>query len=493
MEKQSRQAWDTGRFFQTLTYFEAIPFLGCLQRLFSQQPKSTPPEPSKSMDVILVAGATGGVGKRVVSNLLAQNYSVRTLVRNAEKAKQLLGEKVELFEGDLTIAETLTPQLMENVTAVICCSGTKVQPVEGDTPTREKYYQGIKFYLPEVVDKPELVEYEGIKNLVAVVKKYIKPTERVIFDFTQPTEDLKTIWGAVDDVVMGGVSASQIQLNQNRAVFSGNVSVANNGGFASVRTRNFSEGLDLGNYEGIELRIQGDGKRYKLIVRGENKWDGVGYCYSFDTFNNTPQTIRVPFDQLIPIFRAKTVPEMGKFNPNQVYSLQLMHSKFEYDGELNPTFSPGLFALEIESIKAYGSPKTPQFIHISSAGVTRPGRPGLILEEEPPAVRLNDQLGGILTWKLRGEEVIRKSGLIYTIIRPCALTENLGSKALIFEQGDNIRGQVPRNAIAELCLQLLNSQEACNKTCEVKESEEPTNKEAWLTLFNNLQSDRQPL
>ena len=118
---------------------------------------------------------------------------------------------------------------------------------------------------------------------------------------------------------MGGVSASQIQLNQNRAVFSGNVSVANNGGFASVRTRNFSQALDLSNYEGIELKIQGDGKRYKLIVRGEDKWDGVGYCYSFDTFNNRPQSIRVPFDQLIPVFRAKSVPEKGKFNPNQVY------------------------------------------------------------------------------------------------------------------------------------------------------------------------------
>ena len=491
MVERSRQPWDRGRFFETLTYFEVIPFLGCLQRIFSGKPKPQThlSESPKTMDMILVVGATGGVGKRVVNNLLAKNHLVRVLARNPERARELFSEKVEIFEGDLTIAETLTPKLMENVTTVICCSGTKVQPVEGDTPTREKYYQGIKFYLPEVVDVPELVEYEGIKNLIAVVKKYIKPTEQTIFDFTQPTEDLKATWGAVDDVVMGGVSASQIQLMQNRAVFSGNVSVANNGGFASVRTRNFSQALDLSNYEGIELRIQGDGKRYKLIMRGEDKWDGVGYCYSFDTFNNRPQTIRVPFDQLIPIFRAKSVPEKGKFNPSQVYSLQLMHSKFEYDGELNPTFSPGLFALEIESIKAYGNPKTPQFIHISSAGVTRPGRPGLILEEEPPAVRMNEQLGGILTWKLRGEETIRQSGLLYTIIRPCALTENSEIKTLIFEQGDNIRGQVTRNAIAELCLTIMDSPEACQKTFEVKETEGTSNKKEWPTRLNDLKKD----
>jgi uncharacterized protein YbjT (DUF2867 family) len=166
-----------------------------------------------------------------------------------------------------------------------------------------------------------------------------------------------------------------------------------------------------------------------------------------------------------------------------------MHSKFEYDGELNRTFSPGLFALAIESIKAYGNPKTPQFIHISSAGVTRPGRPGLILEEEPPAVRLNEQLGGILTWKLRGEEAIRQSGLLYTIIRPCALTEKTEIKSLIFEQGDNIRGQVTRNAIAELCLTIMDSPEACNKTFEVKENEGNSNQKDWAVLLNELQKD----
>jgi uncharacterized protein YbjT (DUF2867 family) len=121
--------------------------------------------------------------------------------------------------------------------------------------------------------------------------------------------------------------------------------------------------------------------------------------------------------------------------------------------------------------------------------VTRPGRPGLILEEEPPAVRMNDQLGGILTWKLRGEEAIRQSGLLYTIIRPCALTENSEIKTLIFEQGDNIRGQVTRNAIAELCLTIMDSPEACQKTFEVKETEGASNEKEWRTRLNDLKKD----
>ena len=270
----------------------------------------------ESMGVILVAGATGGVGKRVVSRLLNRNYQVRALVRDTERATEMLGDKVELFEADIIIPETLTPQLMDNVSAVICCTGTRVQPVEGDTPNREKYYQGIKFYLPEVVDSPELVEYQGIKNLVQVVTKHLKASEKL----TNPLS---------------------------------------------------------------------------------------------------------------------------------------------------------------------------QFVMVSSAGVTRPGRPGLNLAEEPPAVRMNDQLGGLLTWKLRGEEVVKNSGITYTIVRPCALTEKPGNKALYFDQGDNIKGQVSRETIAELCIQAIEQPEACNKTFEVREEEQSPNSSIdWKALFGSLKPDQ---
>lgn len=477
---------ELGRLWQTLTYFEIIPVINFWQRLGkSNRSKS---EANTNM-VILVAGATGGVGKRVTQKLLARNYRVRALVRDAVQAKKLLGEQVELFEADITIPETLKPEMMRGVSKVICCTGTKVQPVEGDTTTREKYYQGIKFYLPEVVDTPELVEYVGMKNLTQIAAQYLPPaTDQVLFDFSQPNTDLKEIWGAVDDVVMGGVSQSNIRLGSDRAYFSGIVSTDNNGGFASVRTRNFSQPLNLADYEGIELRVIGDGKRYKFITRCEGKWDGIGYCYSFDTIYNFPTTIRIPFRDLIPVFRAKTVTEASQFDAARVYSLQLMLSKFEYDGKLNPKFEPGAFQLEVEYIKAYGGKARPQFVQISSAGVTRPNRPGINLEEEPPAVRLNDQLGGILTWKLKGEEAIKSSRLTYTIIRPCALTEKPDNKILYAEQGDNLRGQVSRQAIAELCLQAMNLPEAVNKTFEVNEQEQQGNTN-WQDLLSNLKQD----
>ena len=492
MTENNRSQWDAGRFVKTLTYFEVIPFLSCLQRLFTGR-TSTKQETKgggKRVGVILVAGATGGVGKRVVRRLVERNYPVRALVRDTKRAKEMLGDKVELFEADITLPETLTPQLMNNVSAVVCCTGVRVQPVEGDTPNREKYYQGIKFYMPEVVDSPEIVDYQGIKNLVqAAARSLPKVGETLLFDFKNPTDDLKELWGAVDDVVMGGVSESSIRLSDRAALFSGIVSTANSGGFASVRTRNFDSPLDLTEYEGIELRVKGDGQRYKFILRNEAKWDGISYCYSFDTEKDRWIDVRVPFEALIPVFRAKTLNDAPTFDRSHVYAVQLMLSKFEYDGALNPNFTPGGFALQVETIEAYGGATTPQFIMISSAGVTRPGRPGINLEEEPPSVRMNDQLGGILTWKLRGEDAVRESTVTHTIIRPCALTEEPGGKELIFEQGDNIRGKVSREDIAELCLQVLEQPKACNVTFEVKETEQSNASRDWDNLFLGLKTD----
>jgi uncharacterized protein YbjT (DUF2867 family) len=488
-----QKSWDITRFLKTLTYFDVIPFLnnipGVKQMILGTEQQTAEPTFKPQTGVILVAGATGGVGKRVVKRLQEQNYPLRALVRSIDRARSILGDNLDFYEGDLTIPDSLKPELMANVTTIICCTGTRIQPVEGDTPDREKYYQGVKFYEPEVAEStPEAVEYKGINNLVQLAAQFIQDNSYLtIFDFTQATEEVKSIWGALDDVVMGGVSASGFYLEGKQAVFSGNVSTENNGGFASVRTRNFNPPLNLSGYDGIYLRVKGDGNRYKFFLRCDSSWDGIGYAYSFDTEKETWLDIYVPFAELTPVFRAKTRDDAPSFDETQVNSMQLMLSKFEYDKQLNPSFQPGVFRLEVETIKAYGGEKTPQFIMISSAGVTRPGRSDLDLSQEPPAVQMNEQLGGLLTWKLAGENAIRESGLRYTIIRPCALTEETETEGLWLEQGDSLKGQVSRNAIAHLCLELLNTPEAVNKTFEVaKTSQESA---GWREQISNLQAD----
>jgi hypothetical protein len=197
MSQQQKPQWNLGRFLETLSYFGVVPFLGSfrwLQQLLGQNK----PQPKPPSEVILVTGATGGVGRRVIQRLQQRGIKVRGLVRDAKKARKMLGNTVELFEADIILPETLTPELMKDVTAIINCTGTKVQPVEGDTPNREKYYQGIKFYMPEVVDVPEQVEYKGIKNLINAIPSRLRNSqEKLIFDFTKPSEDLKRNLGCI--------------------------------------------------------------------------------------------------------------------------------------------------------------------------------------------------------------------------------------------------------------------------------------------------------
>ncbi|XP_022893730.1 uncharacterized protein LOC111408159 [Olea europaea var. sylvestris] len=385
--------------------------------------------------------------------------------------------KVHLIVGDITKASTLLPVYFKGVRKVINAVSVIVGPKEGDTADRAKYSQGIKFFEPEIKgDPPEMVEYIGMKNLINAVKENVGlRSGKLIFGF-EDSFSRELAWGALDDVVMGGVSESTFQIDPNggengrpTGVFKGVVSTANNGGFTSIRTKNFSVPEDLSAYDGIELRLKGDGRHYKLIVRTSRDWDTVGYTSSFDTIKDQWQSVRLPFSSLRPIFRARTVSDAPPFDASQIISLQLMFSKFEYDGKLNPTFTEGSFQLPVSSIRAYiKEPINPRFVHVSSAGVTRPERPGLDLSKQPPAVRLNKELGFILTFKLKGEDVLRESGVPYTIVRPCALTEEPAGAELIFDQGDNITGKISREEVARICVAALESPYVCDKTFEVK-------------------------
>lgn len=180
-----------------------------------------------------------------------------------------------------------------------------------------------------------------------------QPQAGIVFDFRATATPLGQIWGALDDVVMGGISASTIQQEPDGALFTGYVSTANSGGFASVRTRNFEPPLNLSGYAGLEVSLKGDGKRYKFLLRDGDSWDSVAYAYSFDTTVGVWKTVRIPFADLVPVFRAKTVKNGPSLNTGRIRSLQLMLSKFEYDGVLNPHFEAGAFTLLVQSIRAY--------------------------------------------------------------------------------------------------------------------------------------------
>ena len=89
----------------------------------------------------------------------------------------------------------------------------------------------------------------------------------------------------------------------------------------------------------------------------------------------------------------------------------------------------------------------------------------------------------------KGEELLRSSGLPYTIIRAGWLKDTPGGKQGIrFEQGDTGDGDITREDVAEVCVQAIYHDTAQYTTFEIyNENGIPDNN--WAKIFAGMQKD----
>lgn len=81
-------------------------------------------------------------------------------------------------------------------------------------------------------------------------------TQIALFDFAGT--DAVREWQAVNDGVMGGASEGTFEITDGKTlVFFGTLSLENNGGFASVRTKARKLGLQPG--DALRVRVRGTG------------------------------------------------------------------------------------------------------------------------------------------------------------------------------------------------------------------------------------------
>jgi len=161
----------------------------------------------------------------------------------------------------------------------------------------------------------------------------------IIFDFTHP--ETAVLFHSIGDSVMGGVSTGGLDLGDHCAVFSGEVSFRNQGGFASVRSEPGE--WDLEAFQGVELEIQGDGKTYKLSVTTEPRYGSVVYRARFAPPAGEWSTVRIPFQEFSATFRGEKVPEAPPLDPSRINSFGFLISDRQ----------EGKFQLMIKYIKAY--------------------------------------------------------------------------------------------------------------------------------------------
>jgi hypothetical protein len=142
---------------------------------------------------------------------------------------------------------------------------------------------------------------------------------------------------------MGGLSQSHLELSQgDNGLFTGIVSLENNGGFASVRAS--IPVLDLSEFRGVRVRVKGDGRRYQLRFRSEASLDGVAYRAEFDTVADEWSEIDLPFDGFQASFRGVTPRGAGPLDTSAIRQV----------GFLIGDKREGPFRLEIAWVKAYG-------------------------------------------------------------------------------------------------------------------------------------------
>lgn len=208
---------------------------------------------------------------------------------------------------------------------------------------------------------------------------------------------------------------------------------------------NVPGGGNLARYEGLIIRIRGDGKPYCACLKME---DGSIYETRFNTRKGW-QTVRLPFTSFL-----SPQPESGEMDPSKISALSLRFETRKVKSDDNTLGSANQFAIEIDYIKALPSNPEPAFILVSCTGG------GMDLDEEDKSKALG--------YKRMGEQVLRNSGLSYTIVRPGRLLDEPGGqRALVFDQGDRITQGIASADVADVCLKALHENNAVNKSFEV--------------------------
>jgi len=149
-------------------------------------PQGKPGQPMRKFSDIkraCVAGATGGVGRAIVEQLLNEKVKVKAIVRDIEKARRILpavpADELELVKGDVTAFQTL-PDILEDCDVLLCATGPR--------PSLDPL-------------GPFKVDYAGTANLVAVAKNMKGKIKKIVYvssiGVEQTFVSLNLFWGVL--------------------------------------------------------------------------------------------------------------------------------------------------------------------------------------------------------------------------------------------------------------------------------------------------------
>ncbi len=168
----------------------------------------------------------------------------------------------------------------------------------------------------------------------------LSAAEKTVASF-ESDEPLKS-WTSVNDGVMGGISKGGFKRSeQGTLLFTGDLSLENNGGFASIRMK--PSALGLSGMSALVVKARGDGRTYWVDLRVTNQMNASSYRAYLPTTAGEWQETRIPFAD----FKLQA---FGRELPVKPLSVAAVTSV----GFTLADKKAGPFALEIGAVNASG-------------------------------------------------------------------------------------------------------------------------------------------
>jgi monofunctional biosynthetic peptidoglycan transglycosylase len=162
---------------------------------------------------------------------------------------------------------------------------------------------------------------------------------RAVVDFARA--DAASEWQTLNDGVMGGVSVGKLKITDTKTMeFFGTISLENNGGFASVRTKARKLGLQKGDT--LIARVRGDGRVYSLNLYIDKGLTAFSYRAALPTRKDEWIEVKLPLDKFEATALGQVIKEFGEVEPAEVLAV----------GFLLGDKKAGPFKLEVDWIKA---------------------------------------------------------------------------------------------------------------------------------------------
>lgn len=148
-------------------------------------------------------------------------------------------------------------------------------------------------------------------------------------------------WKSYNDGVMGGRSrGGGVNTGQKTILFTGDISLENGGGFASIRSK--PNPMNLDGASGLIVKARGDGRNYWVGLRTGGKFPGAAYRADLPTAKGEWTTTFIPISDFKEQVWGMLVPDSSPINPAGITSVGITLA----DKKAGP------FEFELEFIKA---------------------------------------------------------------------------------------------------------------------------------------------